>query len=266
MRNFKTLNRDYFSYPCKKTQGFVMKKLVAYLTTGYPDIEFTKDLISSLKTSVDTLELGVPFSDPVADGEVIEKANGLALKNGVKFADVLNLAESSPIDTYLMGYFNSFYNQKMEILIPELKRRGVEGLIIPDLPYEEALQYRELFNNHSRDLIPFIAPTDNRERISQLLKDDRSRFIYLVAYAGITGSGKTEDLKRVIEDIRTSSADELYIGFGVNKESAKEKSRDVDGVIVGSAFVKHLLNDSLSYTQKIDRIVESAKVIKNSIN
>lgn len=243
-----------------------MKKLVAYLITGYPDKKFTEDLILSLKPYVDILELGVPFSDPVADGEIIEKANGLALKNGIKFQDVLDIAKQSTIDTYLMGYFNSFYNQNIQTLLPKLKALNINGLIIPDLPYEETLQYRSVFQESGRDLIPFIAPTDGKERINTLLKDCRSRFIYLVAYAGITGSGKTESLDEVISNIRATTDRDIFIGFGVNEQTAKEKAIGVDGVIVGSSFVKTLLDSSLSHSEKISKVVESARIIKASIN
>ena len=243
-----------------------MKKLVAYLTTGYPNKNFTEDLISSISPYVDILELGVPFSDPVADGAIIEKANGLALKNGIKFQDVLNIAKNSKIDTFLMGYFNSFYNQKMDILIPKLQKYNVDGLIIPDLPYEEIQQYRELFLKNGKDIIPFITPTDGEIRIKQILENDRSRFVYLVAYTGITGSGKTESLDEVIANIRKNSQQNIFVGFGVNEKSAKEKAKGVDGVIVGSAFVKTLLDDSLTSSQKIETVVESARIIKSSIN
>jgi len=243
-----------------------LKKLVAYLTTGYPDINFTKDLISEISQYVDILELGVPFSDPVADGEIIEKANGLALKNGIKFQDVLNIAKTSKIDTFLMGYFNSFYNQNMDILIPKLKDFNINGLIVPDLPFEEIQKYRATFKRFSKEIIPFIAPTDNEKRVQTIVENDDSKFIYLVAYAGITGSGKSESLKKVIEDIRKYSRQNIFIGFGVNEKTAKEKVKNVDGVIVGTAFVKTLLNQDLTSSEKIKQIVQSAKNIKNIIN
>ena len=243
-----------------------MKKLVAYLTTGYPNREWTEELIFSLKPYVDILELGVPFSDPVADGPIIEKANNLALQNGVKFKDVLDIAYKSPIDTYLMGYFNSFYNQNMKTLASNLNRFHVKGIIVPDLPYEEANQYKALYRKEQIDLIPFIAPTDNQDRIRTILKGCYSRFIYLVAYAGITGNSKTEALDEVIQHIRETTDKDIFIGFGVNEDSAKEKVIGVDGVIVGSSFVRTILDNQLSYSQRIQKIVQSAKIIKERIN
>jgi len=243
-----------------------MKKLVAYLTTGYPDKNFTKELILSLEPYVDILELGVPFSDPVADGEVIERANSLALKNGVKFQDVLDIAKEINIDRYLMGYFNSFYNQKLETLLPKLRQLNVNGLIIPDLPYEESIKYKAIFQKNRRDLIPFVAPTDDKDRIATILKDCSAEFIYLVAYAGITGSGKKENLDEVISNIRSVTDRDIFIGFGVNEKTAKERVKGLDGVIVGSSFIKTLLDNTLSYSEKIAKILEKAKAIKESIN
>jgi tryptophan synthase alpha chain len=244
-----------------------MKKLVAYLTSGYPDKNFTLDLIEALSWSVDKLELGVPFSDPVADGEIIERANLLALQTGIKYSDVLEIAKKSAInDIYLMGYFNSFYSRGFEKSVTELKNYGIKGLIIPDLPFEESQKYENLFNTNMRELIQFVAPTDNYNRIKKILAKSSGSFIYLVAYAGITGSGRGEDLSQIINSVREVSQNELYVGFGVNEKTAREKAKNVDGVIVGSTFVKILLDNSISHSEKIRRIVESARIIKREIN
>ncbi len=246
-----------------------MKKLVAYLTSGYPDINFTHDLIEALAQSghIDKLELGVPFSDPVADGEIIERANLQALKKGIKYNHVLEIAKKSKLtDIYLMGYFNSFYNRNFEQAINELAENNIRGLIIPDLPLEENKKYANIFYKNGRENIQFIAPTDNFERVKKVLEFKTGSFIYLVAYAGITGSGRGEDLSQIIKNVRSVSDNDLYVGFGVNEKTAKEKAKNVDGVIVGSAFVKILLDDSISHLEKISKIVESAKIIKREIN
>lgn len=245
-----------------------MKKLVAYITTAYPDKNFTIDLASSLALGgVDMLELGIAFSDPVADGPTIERANGYALKNGFRFSDVFDVSKaiSSKIDTLWMGYFNSFYQKGIENIIQKAKSLGVDGFIIPDLPYEESSSYKELFDTYNLANITFVAPTDTKERIS-LLVEDAKKFIYLVAYAGITGTKNSEDLSGVIADIRDSSSCDIYVGFGVNATTAKQKALGVDGVIVGSAFIDILLKDDLSYTKKIQECVDLAKLIKSEIN
>ena len=239
-----------------------MKKLVAYLTTAFPDKNFTIDAILALKENgVDKIELGIPFSDPVADGEVIEKANLLALQNGFKIDDIFEVSKEigDKIDTYWMGYFNSFYHKGYDFMVNQAKENNIKGFIIPDLPYEETLSYKNKF-----PLISFVAPTDSYERIKTILKDTKE-FIYMVAYAGITGSEKKEDLTNVIENIRKTTSTPLYIGFGVNENTAKEKAKNVDGVIVGSAFIKVLLEND-TYSNKIKKLSQIAKNIKNEIN
>ena len=245
-----------------------MKNLVAYITTGYPSLEFTVDMALALaEAGVDTLELGMPFSDPVADGPIIEKANLKALQGGFRLDDLFSASkEIAPhIDTLWMGYFNPFYHKGMDFFIEQAKQSGVNGFIIPDLPLEEALPYKPMMKEANLSLIDFIAPTDSKERIKQIVTDSQ-KFIYLVAYAGITGSGQSEDLQPIITDIKEYSDTPVYVGFGVNEKTAKEKVKGADGVIVGSTFVNVLLDDSLNKSQKIQKISQLAKEIKEKIN
>ncbi|PHM16851.1 MAG: tryptophan synthase subunit alpha [Sulfuricurvum sp. PD_MW2] len=245
-----------------------MKQLVAYITAGYPDKNFTVDLALALgENGVDTLELGVPFSDPVADGPVIEAANHRALENGFRFADLIEIsrAVAPKIDTLWMGYFNPFYQYGMEALLDTAKNIGVNGLIIPDVPYEEAKAYHGLFENRGLANITFVAPTDGEERIAAITAEAR-KFIYLVAYAGITGSGQSEDLAPIIEMIKRHTQTPVYVGFGVNEKTAREKVQGADGVIVGSAIVHVLLDDTLSFAEKIAKCCEITRNIKGLIN
>lgn len=245
-----------------------MKKLVAYMTAAYPSVEFSIDLALGLKENgVDSLELGVPFSDPVADGPIIEKANRLALERGFRFSHLCEISrEITPsIDTLWMGYVNPFYQIGFHKICKEAQSLGVCGLIIPDLPFEESVAYAEEASAHGLALIRFIAPTTPRERIATLA-NGAQKFIYLVAYAGITGAGKEEALAPVIESIRAVSETPIFLGFGVNEKNAKEKAKGVDGVIVGSAFVKILLEKDLSDSQKLTQICTLAKRIKEAIN
>jgi len=245
-----------------------MKKLVAYITAGYPEKNFSVDLALALKEAgVDILELGIAFSDPVADGPIIEEANLRSLQNGFKIKNVFDISKeiSDKIDTYWMGYFNSFYHKGIENISEIAKNSGVKGFIIPDLPHEETLAYSSIFDKENISLVSFVAPTDDEQRIKTVVKNSKG-FIYLVAYTGITGSGVSEDLSQIIKQVKKQSQTPLYIGFGVNEKTAKEKSRGVDGVIVGSAFVKVLLDDTLNKVQKIQKISQIAKNIKESIN
>jgi len=245
-----------------------LKKLVAYITSGYPEKSFSIDLALALsQNGVDTLELGVPFSDPVADGPLIEKANQRALELGFRFKDLIEISkEVAPkVDTLWMGYFNSFYQQEMQKLLPFAKEIGISGFIIPDLPHEESIEYNDLFDTNALSNISFVAPTDSKERIEQIVKDSK-KFIYMVAYTGITGSGKAEDLQPTLSNIKKFTQTPIYVGFGVNQKTAKDKVKGADGVIVGSAFVEILLNESLSYKEKITKCSSLANILKNEIN
>jgi tryptophan synthase alpha chain len=245
-----------------------LKNLVAYITTGLPSPAFTVDVALALADAgADILELGMPFSDPVADGPVIEKANLIALQNGFKLSQLFEIsAQITPhIDTLWMGYFNPFYHKGMDNFILEAQKAGVSGFIIPDLPFEEAVPYKKDIEAAGLCLIDFIAPTDSEARI-QTIVSQAQKFIYLVAYAGITGAGKNEALQPILSTIKQYSNTPVYVGFGVDEQTAKEKVKGADGVIVGSAFVKILLDETLSYSQKINKISAIAKEIKERIN
>ncbi|CAM4005829.1 tryptophan synthase subunit alpha [Arcobacter cloacae] len=245
-----------------------MKKLVGYITSSLPNNDFTVDLAYSMKEAgVDILELGIPFSDPVADGPVIEKANLIALNNGFKLKDLFEVSSKigKDIDTLWMGYMNPFYHFGIEKFLQKADEFGISGTIIPDLPYEMAQNFEPLFEKYNKTNICFVAPTDSEERIKQIATNAQ-KFIYMVAYAGITGSGQKEDLSQIIQNVRKYSNTPLYIGFGVDENTCKEKIIGVDGVIVGSAFVKHIIDDSLSNSEKIKRISSIAKEIKEKIN
>ena len=245
-----------------------MKKLVGYITSSVPDNNFSVDLALSMKEAgVDTLELGVPFSDPVADGPVIEKANQIALANNFSLNDLFEVSSkiAPNMDMLWMGYMNPFYHYGIENFLKKASEYKVNGMIIPDVPFEEAELLKPLFQKYEKSNIAFVAPTHTENRIKKVVTN-AEKFIYMVAYAGITGSGKSEDLTTIIDTIKKYSNTPLYIGFGVDEKTCKEKSKGVDGVIVGSTFVKHLIDDSLSNNEKIKNICNAAKEIKEKIN
>lgn len=245
-----------------------MKKLVGFITASLPENNFTVDLALNMQEAgVDTLELGIPFSDPVADGPVIEKASLLALKNGFKLDDLFYVSSkiAPKMDTLWMGYMNPFFHYGVENFLKKGQEYNIQGSIIPDLPFEESKVYKDIFKKYDQSIIDFVAPTDTFERIKKITSDS-SKFIYMVAYAGITGSGASEDLTKVIKNVRSCTNTPIYIGFGVDEKTAKQKAKDVDGVIVGSAFVKHLIDESLSNNEKIKKIIQSVKIIKDQIN
>lgn len=246
-----------------------MKKLVAYITASYPSKQFTIDLISSMsEAGVDIIELGIPFTDPVADGKIIEKAGLKSLQNGFKVKDIfeISLSLDKNIEILWMGYFNIFYRYGMKNFIDKAVELNVDGFIIPDLPFEESLKYQTLIKENNLSLIDLISPLSSTNRIKQILFNKIQKFIYLVAYAGVTGNSKHMNLDKIISDIRNISKTPIYIGFGVDENNAKSKVKNVDGVIVGSAFMKILIDESLSNNKKFELIIELAKKIKNRIN
>ncbi len=224
-------------------------------------VTISNEEISIVEEDLDPLEY------PEWQHPVIEKANLTALQNDFKLDHLFELSRkiAPHIDTLWMGSFNPFYHKGIETFIAQAHKAGVNGFIIPDLPFEEARPYKPSIEEAGLNLIDFIAPTDSKARIEQIVTNAQ-KFIYLVAYAGITGAGKSEDLQPVIADIKSFTKTPVYVGFGVDQNTAKEKAKGVEGVIVGSAFVKVLLDESLSDSQKITKISAIAKEIKEKIN
>lgn len=246
-----------------------MKKLIAYITASYPSKQFTVDLISSMsEAGVDIIELGIPFSDPVADGPIIEQAGLKSLENGFKLNDIFKISSSvdKNIEILWMGYFNIFYRYGMENFMKKAIELNVDGFIIPDLPFEESYKYQALIEKNHLSLINFISPLSSAIRIKQILLNKIQKFIYLVAYAGITGKSQDVNLDKVIQEIKKNTQIPIYIGFGVDETNAKKKVKNIDGVIIGSAFMEILINQSFSNNRKIKLISELAKKIKNLIN
>ena len=243
-----------------------MKKLITYITPSLLEANFTIDIMNIMADNgADIIELGIPFSDPAADGPIIEKASLRALKNGFKVCDILSiLSKTKNIPLYLMGYFNSFYNKGFEYFFDN-DFDNLKGLVIPDLSYEESLLYLPTFNKFDKNLISFATPLSDKERLKTVTVNAKG-FIYLVAYAGVTGGGKETNLDEVISNIKNCSNTPIYLGFGVNENNAKEKSKKVDGVIVATYIIKILLDDSISYNEKSKKIATICKNIKNEIN
>jgi tryptophan synthase alpha chain len=245
-----------------------VKELVSFITCGFVDKEFTKDLGLVLKDSgSDRLELGIPFSDPVADGALIEKAGQMALRGGFKRSDAFETAAvlSKEIPLYFMGYFNSFFSGGFEAFCTKAHLSGAKGLIIPDLPFEESQKYTAMASSHGLSNISWLAVTHADERIEKIASSAQD-FIYLVAFAGITGADKNENLLPIIEKVKSVTDTKVFVGFGVNEKTAKERANGADGVIVGSAFTKILLDESLSNKEKLAKCGELSRNIKAQIN
>lgn len=227
------------------------KTLIAYLTVGYPDIETTYEIASVLSDEgCDLIELGIPFSDPIADGVTIQKASYQALQQGVtpqvclEVANQLHRKITTPL--VFMTYYNPVLNFGLEAFCQASVEAGIDGLIIPDLPPEEGAELEAITKKLKLDLIYLLAPTSTEERLSLVAEKSRG-FIYLVSVTGVTGARQTlpPGLEDFVQRVRQKTHQPLCIGFGVsNPEQARRAAKVADGVIVGSRLIQLIEEDA----------------------
>jgi len=245
------------------------KAFIVFITAGYPNLSTTKKLIIKFaQAGVDIIELGVPFSDPLADGPVIQEASQEALKKRAHLAGIIKLVgrvrKSVPIPICLMTYYNPIFCFGKEKFIREALRNGVDGVIIPDLPPEEDAAFVKAAGKSGLDLICFLSPTSTAKRIKFISKVSRG-FIYYVSLTGVTGARKalSPDIHKNIRFIKRYTNKPICVGFGVSTcAQVKEASRVSDGVIVGSAIVKKI-KDNLGKRDLIERIVNFVRGLTN---
>jgi tryptophan synthase alpha chain len=229
------------------------KALIPYVTVGYPSVEDTLEVVPLLAGSgCDIVELGIPFSDPLADGATIQKASFYALKNGVSPKLCLEVAKelSRKVDVPLvfMTYFNPVFSYGLEKFCAACARSGVDGLIIPDLPPDEDSELEDITQRHNLDLIYLLAPTSAEERI-RLVAERAHGFIYLVSVTGVTGARDSlpPELNSFITRVRKVARQPLCVGFGISTpEQARQVAEIADGVIVGSRIIQLMETDGLA--------------------
>lgn len=217
---------------------------ISFVTAGDPDLDTTKQLILKMQDAgADLIEIGIPFSDPIAEGQVIEEANIRALSGGTttdKIFDMLNeIKEKINVPLCFLTYINPIYTYGVERFMKNASDGGISGLIIPDLPFEEKDEIIDLCNKYDIDLISLIAPT-SKSRIEKIAKQAKG-FVYLVSSMGVTGvrSEISTDIKEIVDEIKKSTSIPCAVGFGISTpEQAAKISKISDGVIVGSAIVK----------------------------
>ncbi|MDO4942094.1 MAG: tryptophan synthase subunit alpha [Lachnospiraceae bacterium] len=220
------------------------KAFIAFLTGGDPTIEKSEEyILKMIDAGADLIEIGVPFSDPIAEGEVIQNANIRALSNGVTtdelFDMVVRLRKKTEVPIVFLLYANSVYKYGYERFCKKCQESGLDGLIIPDLPFEEKGELAPIAAAHGVDIISLIAPT-SEDRIKKIAAD-AAGFIYVVSSMGVTGVRQniTTDLDSMLKAIREASEKPAAIGFGISTpEQAKKMAGIADGAIVGSAIVK----------------------------
>jgi tryptophan synthase alpha chain len=240
------------------------KALIAYITVGYPSIKATLDVVPLLaELGCDIVELGIPFSDPLADGATIQKASFDALHNGVTPQICLEVAgklrQKTGIPLVFMSYYNPVFNHGIVKFVETCSTAKVDGLIIPDLPPEEGADLEKIIGKSGIDLIYLLAPTSTPERV-RLVTEHSSGFVYLVSVAGVTGARNKlpANLESFVRRVRTRSNKPLCVGFGISTpEQAREVAQYADGVIVGSRLVQ--LMETQNWQQDISKFVISLR-------
>ena len=222
------------------------KAFIPFVTCGDPDLETTAKVVRAMAANgADLVELGIPFSDPTAEGPVIQGANVRALRAGTTtdkvFDLVRSLREDVTIPLVFMTYANVVYSYGSERFLGKCEEVGIDGLILPDVPYEEKGEFLDVCRSHGVDLVSFVAPT-SEDRI-QMIAREAEGFIYVVSSLGVTGvrSRITTDLASIVEVIREATDVPCAIGFGISTpEQARQMCEVADGAIVGSAIIKLL--------------------------
>jgi tryptophan synthase alpha chain len=236
------------------------KAFIAFITAGYPDLATTAKLVIELeKKGVDIIELGVPFSDPLADGAVIQEASGFSLKKGTNLVKILDLVKKlrkhTSLPICLMSYYNPIFCFREKRFVDRAVAAGVDGVIIPDLPPEEAKEFIGYANLKGLANICFVAPTSSDIRIKAISKIAKG-FIYYVSLTGVTGSRKNlnPDLKTKLAKIKNITAKPVCVGFGISSaHQVKEVAKISDGVIIGSAIVGKI-KENIGRTDLVQRV------------
>lgn len=243
------------------------KAFIPFITCGDPDLDTTAEIVrSAVRAGADLIELGIPFSDPTAEGPVIQGANIRALAGGVTtdkvFELVKNLRKDVEIPLVFMTYANVVFSYGAERFMKRCQETGIDGIILPDLPFEEKEEFSEVARKYGIDMISLIAPT-SENRISMIAKEAEG-FIYIVSSLGVTGvrSEINTDISRIVEIIRQNTDVPCAVGFGISEPRQAQKMAGIsDGAIVGSAIIKIMEQygkDSPYYVGEYVRLMKEA--------
>ncbi len=229
---------DLVSWAIEKSGG---QAVCAYLTAGYPDLERFPGLMEEVAMAADVVEVGVPFTDPMADGQTIQRASHEALTRGVNLDYVFDTLEAIDLDAphLLMGYYNPFLAYGLDRLVARMGVSGTAGLIVPDLPLEESAELSASLGEEGLGLVQLVSPTTPTERLRKLAGASRG-FVYAVTTKGTTGNTTSFDsgVLSYLDRVKAVSALPVLAGFGVRERTQVELlSGHVDGVVVGSALI-----------------------------
>ena len=251
------------------------KKLITFVTGGDPDLETSNKIIQNLAANgADLIEIGMPFSDPMADGPIIQKSSLRSIKKGIDLNKIFKICidfrkinKTTPI--ILMGYYNVIYNYGLDNFVKNCENIGIDGLIIVDLQPEEDSELFEKIKLKKIDLIRLVTPTTNEDRLNTILKN-ASGFLYYVTITGITGqkSAKIDQLQKSITKLKKSSNLPVVAGFGIkNTNQVKEICAFSDGVVVGSSIIK-IIEENLTKDKNtiISNVINFVKNLKKGID
>lgn len=245
----------------KKNNG---KALVPYICAGDPTLEMTEKLVYLLEESgADVIELGIPYSDPLADGPVIQAASLRSLGDGFKidrfFDTVENIRKNSEVPLVCMVYFSSIVGYGVEKFVAGCEKSGIDGLIVPDLPYEEYAEFKPYVDKTDMFLIPLVAITSG-DRVKTLVEDSRG-FVYCVSSLGVTGERASFDARvdGFVKSVKAATETPVCIGFGISAAQDVERFEKIaDGVIVGSAIVRKI-HENIDNLDEVKRFIKELK-------
>jgi len=246
------------------------KALITFITAGDPDLETTIELVLAMeRAGADIVELGIPFSDPIADGPVIQRSSARALEVGAKMDRIMNAAKAirkrSEVPLVYLVYYNSIFKYGPERFAGKAHDAGVDGVIIPDLPVEEHREMADLISSQGMHLIPMVAPT-SRDRIRKIT-DGAGGFVYCVSVKGVTGVREKidTDIKFYMDEVSRYTSLPRALGFGVSGPEMAKKVKDYcEGVIVGSAIVR-LIEVSKNREEMLGNITDFVSRMKKAL-
>ena len=241
------------------------KSLIVFITGGDPDVKTTEKLIHALAESgADLIEIGIPFSDPVAEGPVIQAASARALKSGTTTDKLLEMVarvrRNVPVPLLFMTYLNPIYVYGKERFLLACRDAGIDGIIVPDMPFEEKDELSEGCTKFGIDMISMIAPTSH-ERIAKIAREAEG-FLYCVSSLGVTGmrSEISADIAKVVAQAKAMTDVPCAIGFGIsNANQARDMAKIADGVIVGSAVVKIVAEHARDCIEPVNEFIKTLK-------
>ena len=257
----------------KKTFKKKNKKLISFTTAGDPNLDTSFEIINTIiNNGADIIEIGMPFSDPMADGPTIQESSVRSIKNGTKISDVFEIVNkvrnlNNEIPIILMGYYNSIFNLGVNNFTTKCAETGVDGLIIVDLQPEEDSELLIKLKERNIDLIRLITPTTDENRLKTII-ENATGFLYYVTITGITGqkSANLEELEKSINKIRSVSNLPIVAGFGIkNRKDVEDISSYTDGIVVGSSIINIIKDNIKDKNEMINKINLFIKDIKKGV-